>query len=306
VTIDAGDRQYRLTVTDVVPHATTRVKQANAFNDDPPPGMDYLLMRMNLDYLKGPPSKPLTTPWLGYAVLVDAQLWSAFAVPPEPKFANQDVVPGQSVEGWLPPFIVPADGIEAALLSFRLGPLDPTGGTWFSLGPASDTPAPLPRLAPSLGAIDAASARRPDAAVPLGAPALLQDAGRVIELQVTDVIRDAGRDPRTAALLKARPAPGDGYLLVKLKARYLSGPLDQPWTTPDRDYGVFAQNRVFGRAVGVATTPEPTFGSHHLLPGGEVEGWLPALELPLDAMEAPVLSYGRGRFGGGQTWFALE
>jgi hypothetical protein len=63
---------------------------------------------------------------------------------------------------------------------------------------------------------------------------------------------------------------------------------------------------MFGNAPGLAIPPEPHFGGIDLYPGGEAEGWLAVMELPKDGLEAPLLSYGKGLFGGGDTWFALN
>jgi hypothetical protein len=196
--------------------------------------------------------------------------------------------------------------MNSVLLSYGKGIFSDTGGTWFSLGEDTDQPGPLPQLARSDNAIDGSKAGQRNAAVPLGIPALLKDHDSLIELQVTDVIRDATREVQAANSFNQPPTPGNGYLLVKMKARYISGPTDRPWTTPESGHSVFALNRMFGVSSHTTVAPAPHFGGVDLYPGGEMEGWLPVLELPKDGLSAPILSYGKGLFGGGDTWFALE
>jgi len=307
-TIEDGDREYRITITEVVRNATAQVKKANLFNKDAPSGMDYILVKAKLEYLKGPQDKPFTTAPIGHSVMAEARMWGppTFAVAPEPKFADQDIFPGATVEGWLPPFIVPQDSMDSVILSYGKGLFGATGGTWFSLGEKTDKPAALPKLTPSANAIDASTAKQRDTAIPFKTAALFKDNDSLIEIQVVDVVRDATREVKAANSLNKDPTPGNGYLLVKLKARYISGPEDRPWTTPEVGQSVFALNRMFGNAPGLTVAPEPHFGGIDLYPGGEAEGWLPVMELPKDGLDAPILSYGKGLLGGGDTWFALQ
>jgi hypothetical protein len=55
--------------------------------------------------------------------MAEARMWGppTFAVAPEPKFADQDIFPGATVEGWLPPFIVPQDALDSVILSYGEG-----------------------------------------------------------------------------------------------------------------------------------------------------------------------------------------
>jgi hypothetical protein len=307
-TLKDGDKEYRVTIVDVVRNATTQVKKANMFNKDAPAGMDYILVKAKLEYLNGPQDKPFKTPSIGHSVMADARMWgaAAIAVAPEPKFAGKDIFPGATVDGWLEPFIVPTDSMDSVLLSYSKGVFGSTGGTWFSLGENTDKPGPLPKLSAAADVIDASRAKQRDAAIPFKTPALFKDKDSLIEIQVVDVVRDATREVKAANSLNKEPAPGSGYLLVKLKARYISGPEDRPWTTPNGGTSVFALSRMFGDAPGLTISPEPHFGGVDLYPGGEVEGWLPVMQVPTDGLDAPILSYGKGLFGGGDTWFALN
>jgi hypothetical protein len=135
---------------------------------------------------------------------------------------------------------------------------------------------------------------------------VFKDKGSVVEVQVLEVVRDATREVKAANSLNKDASPGSGYLLIKLRARYLSGPEDRPWTTPESGQSVFAMNRMFGNAPGLTVAPEPHFGGIDLYPGGVAEGWLPVMEVPSDGMTNPTLSYGKGLFGGAETWFALK
>jgi hypothetical protein len=53
-TLEDGDREYRITITEVVRNAAAQVKKANLVNKDAPSGMDYILVKAKLEYLKGP------------------------------------------------------------------------------------------------------------------------------------------------------------------------------------------------------------------------------------------------------------
>jgi hypothetical protein len=90
-----------------------------------------------------------------------------------------------------------------------------------------------------------------------------------------------------------------------MQARYIAGPEDQPWRTPTSGNSVFAQNRMWGNSSSVVE-PDPEFGGVDLFPGGQHEGWLDVIDLPKAGMDETILSYGKGLFGGGDTWFALK
>jgi hypothetical protein len=306
-TIKDGDKEYRVTITEVVRNASAQVKKANSFNSDAPAGMDYVLVKAKLEYLKGSADKAFTTPSSGHSIMGDARMWGSptISVEPEPKFAGQDIFPGATVEGWLSPFIVPKDAMDSALLSYGKGLFGSTGGTWFSLAGATDKPGPLPKLSASSDAIDSAKAKQRDSMAPFKVPVLFKDKDSLVEIQVVEVVRDATREVKAANTFNKDPSPGSGYLLVKLDAKYISGPEDRPWTTPTSGQSVFAQSRMFGDAPGLTIPPEPKFGGVDLYPGGEAEGWLAVMELPKDALDSPILSYGKGLFGGGDTWFSL-
>jgi hypothetical protein len=79
-------------------------------------------------------------------------------------------------------------------------------------------------------------------------------------------VRDATREVKAANSLNKAAAPGNGYLLVKLKARYMSGPEDRASPTPDSGQSVFALNRMFGNAPGFTIAPQPPFGGIDLYP----------------------------------------
>jgi hypothetical protein len=142
--------------------------------------------------------------------------------------------------------------------------------------------------------------------VPFRSPASFKDRTTQIEYQVVDVVRDATKEVMAANSLNKEPTPGNAYVLVKLKTRYIAGPEDQPWGTPTSGFSIFTANRMFGDAPGLVVTPEPKFGGVNLFPGAEFEGWLPVFEVPREALDTLILSVMQSPAGAGQTWFALQ
>ena len=71
-------------------------------------------------------------------------------------------------------------------------------------------------------------------------------------------------------------------------------------------HSVLAQSRMWGNSSTGVVGPKPEFGGVDLFSGGEHEGWLSVIDVPKDAMDEVILSYGKGLLGGAETWFALK
>lgn len=126
--------------------------------------------------------------------------------------------------------------------------------------------------------------------VPLGTVYRFEKDGRVYEVQVVEVIRNATARVKQANFLNPDPEPGSTYVLIKLRLAYLSGPSDFPFKTDDGDHRLYAANRFWG-APSFSVPPRPWFSGQDIFPGAVVEGWLGPKYLPTELQDEAVLVY---------------
>ncbi len=115
-----GGRVYAVGVLEVVRNALARVKAANMFNEDPPPGHDYILVRLGLEYIEGPENQPMITSSGEHRFYAANRLWGApiISVPPKPRFDGQEIFPGAKVAGWLAGKYIPIEAMDEAMLVY--------------------------------------------------------------------------------------------------------------------------------------------------------------------------------------------
>lgn len=306
ITLNQGGRTLEARVLEVQRDATAMVQKANSLNPDPKEGLSYVAIKMRLSYLQGPADKPYKTPSSGASLFAKSRMWGTegFSVPPSPSLGGIDVFPGATVEGWISPLQAPKDAMGDILLSWGKD-LFGGGETWFSLdGEKADAgPAPVVQAPPAPSGPNPGSGRGNP--VPLGQAAKVTDGKATFEVSVLQVERNASVLVKKANMFNADPEPGMDYLTIKIGLKYLSGPQDKPAKTPTSGASLFAQNRMWGTAA-ISVAPSPQFVGQDIFPGAEVEGWLSPIILPKEAMNESILSYGKGLFGDGETWFALK
>jgi len=75
--ISDGKTNFEVSVVQVERNASAMVKKANMFNSDPLPGMDYLAIKVKLNYLSGSQDKPVKTPTSGMSVFALNRMWGS-------------------------------------------------------------------------------------------------------------------------------------------------------------------------------------------------------------------------------------
>ncbi len=91
------------------------------FNEEPPAGNDYIVVKLRLKYLDGPQDEPYKTTDGGYKLYADNRFWGAPGfgnVPAEPSFTSQDIFPGATVDGWLAGRYLPVELMDQASLVY--------------------------------------------------------------------------------------------------------------------------------------------------------------------------------------------
>lgn len=96
------------------------VEQANMFNESPPADHSYILVKLSLKYLDGPKETTYGTTEGGHRLYAAGRFWGepVFSVAPRPEFADQDIFPGVTIEGWLPGKYVPDEHLNDAVLVY--------------------------------------------------------------------------------------------------------------------------------------------------------------------------------------------
>ncbi len=120
-TIKDGRTTFQLQVTAVERNAWPFVKKANMFNEEPPAGNDYIVVKLRLKYLDGPQDEPYRTTDGGYKLYADNRFWGAPGfgnVAAEPSFTSQDIFPGATVDGWLAGRYLPVGLMDQASLVY--------------------------------------------------------------------------------------------------------------------------------------------------------------------------------------------
>lgn len=278
--------------------AWSAMYEANQFNDPPPDGYEYLLVRLALEATA---DAPALYPRLAGERRV---LYAPVGVSPSP--LPEGLGAGQRVEAWAP-YLVAVDEDELVL----------------HVDSVYADPQPVPlfmaveegarhRLDPTLAELvpDELGLRHGEPA-PLGATAVAED------YAVT--VLEARRGPRVLDELAAnfagveRPRPGYEYALVRLRVRYLGGGGAVGWSqVGPSDFGSVGTDAANPEAETIAhprvyVLPDalrPLDAA--LLPGGEVEGWT-VVELPVEVETVALVFSPSFDFNGLNTrYFALK
>src|SRR5581483_6553153 len=130
----------RLIVTQVIrgEAAWLRIKQTADYSNPPPPGKEFVLIYLKLDYLDGPNDLVVPLSIASFEVLRNGEYDGKLAFlslpnPPEPVFGGQsgmDILPHQSTEGWIVKEVYSGDPNPRLVF---LRSLDGTGGAYFSI-----------------------------------------------------------------------------------------------------------------------------------------------------------------------------
>jgi hypothetical protein len=122
--------------------AWNKIKKANRYNDPPPEGMEYLLVRAMVDYTEGPSDEALRLNQWDFRIISQGQIIEPEAiVDPEPEF-DIEFFPGASGDGWMTWPIV--EGDEEPLLVIGMD-YDGSGGFFFEAWPDEPLPTNTPK-----------------------------------------------------------------------------------------------------------------------------------------------------------------
>lgn len=120
-TLKDGRSTFQVQVTSVERNGWPMVKKANQFNEAPPAGNDYIVVKLRLKYLVGPQDEPYKTTDGDYKLYADNRFWGAPGfgnVPAEPRFTSQNIFPGATVEGWIAGRYLPVELMDQAALVY--------------------------------------------------------------------------------------------------------------------------------------------------------------------------------------------
>jgi len=148
--ITQSGRTFEVTVLQIVRGETAwqMISDQNRFNDPPNEGHEYILFRVNVNYIQGPSDQTTSVNWLDFDVVsqIGSDYDMPFLVVPIPELDGR-VFPGSSANGWLAWEVLKNDLAPVAVFgadsSLR-------GGLWFKLDTVdaatpTPTPSPVPR-----------------------------------------------------------------------------------------------------------------------------------------------------------------
>ncbi len=246
-------------------HAWRRLREANQFNDPPPDGQEYLLVRLRVTsaHADAQPHPIAASDFRITGSRLNLNLPDA-AVPPEPELAGE-LRRGERTEGW-GVYLIAADEQQLMLAYDALSEISDAPLRFIALEAGASLSAD-----PALEAIDptrlGADPREPAPA--LRATVVTED----WEITVLEVRRgQAAWDLIVAANpYNDPPAAGREYLAVRVRARSIRPGEDPAWIT-DSAFAVWsgADAEVENPSV---VAPEPELNAT-LFAGGEATGWV--------------------------------
>jgi len=281
--------------------AWRRLFAANQFNDPPPAGHEYVLLRLAVRAtFDGQTPRQLFPELTGDRLLE----YAPGQVPPDPALETE-LAGGQSSEGWLP-FLVAA-GEQNLLIKVAELPSPPGAAPAFLAVDPGAAVAPDPSL--ELVVPNKAGADHREPAAP-GETAVMED----WEVTLREVARGQAALERLEAVYDGykRPADGREYVLCYVELRSIRAPAG-PDDARLVDNSLFAsvstraadpEAEEWGRPpVYLLPAPELDFYAY---PGASVAGWV-AIEVPAGARDvALVFSDGFARSELNTRYFALE
>ena len=255
--------------------AWLRLHAANTFNERPPEGWEYLLLKLEATFR----ARDRDAETLALDVTGDGGvLYGGFAaVPPDPRL-DVDFTRGATQTGWHT-FLIPKDESELLLVfQSMLESEAPYHYVALEEGARHLVDFSLEKLRPTdLG-------RDPAAPAPLGSTVTTEEWQVTVEQVLWD---EAAWDALLAAnQFNDPPAENRRYLLVEARVRYI-GVVEGPVILSSYDFSVTGSDGLI-YTLPALVEPEPIL-SGYLFPGGEVTGWV-ALETDR-FIEAPVLIF---------------
>ncbi len=288
-TLEDHGARLQIRVVDATKNAKAQVKDANVFNEDPPAGSDYLLVKVEARYVAGDFDRPYTTSAGENRLYAENRLWGApvLSIAPEPSFANNDIFPGATVQGWLPGKYLPTKDMDDAQLQYM--------GIYFKVGKATGASdqKPEPFSTPDPSKIAGAPVGSRFHPVPFGETYTLDDHGNKIAVKVTQAVLDASKQVHDANMFNADPPSGYSYVLVRTSLKLVQAAGSGPYKTTS-DARLYADNRLWG-APELVVGPEPKLEGQDIFQDAIVDGWLPPKYLPKD-LEKDALLYYQGVF----------
>ncbi len=258
---------WKLRVVEVVrgTEAWRRIEAANLFNDPPPKGTEYVLVRVWVKDLRTQGDETRSIGALDFDVTGHRGVVypPASVVEPDPAL-DLELFPGGEGEGWIS-FLVPQDEENLVLifeeaLSFDSTPL------FLALEEGARVETPVEELA-AYPVNDLGRSLQDPA--PFGAAVGTEEWW----VQVAEVVRgeEAWRRIEGANLFNDPPAEGMEYVLVRVRVRYI-GNRERPVGIDEGAFGLVGERgQKYDRPFVVPPAPALDV---RLFPGGAYEGWV--------------------------------
>ncbi len=287
---EAHGELWQVQALDVVrgDEAWRRLKEANKYNDPPPEGQEYLLVRLKVGC--SPKAKEA---YLSYDVTGDRGiLYSPFAaVPPKPRLSLDACKPTQDASGWVA-FLIGADERNLMLVfqefvnsDYAYYYLALEEGARILADMTLEEITPEPNLGSK------------EAPVPLGKTLTTKN----WQLTVEEVLWDDGAWERIAAANQFNdpPAPGRQYVMIWTQARYI-GIDPGPHVISNLRFSILGGDEALYDAPSVVC-PEPELWEE-LFSGATFSGWL-CMEVD-KVTERPLLIF--EKYPDGSRYFSLQ
>jgi len=136
----SNDYEVRVTLIDLIrgDEAWQMIHDANMFNDPPGAGFEYILAKVNFEFLSGPTSYSyyeVSPVWFDAVSSTGQDYDFVSVVLPNPSISTTLFDPGDSHEGWVSFYVSTSDTTPLMTFGRRF---DSTGGIWFKLYESSD------------------------------------------------------------------------------------------------------------------------------------------------------------------------
>jgi hypothetical protein len=282
---------WKVQALDVVrgAEAWQRLEEANAYNEPPPEGQEYLLVQLKVGcFLKGKGD------YFSYYVTGDRGIfYSAFAAtPPEPRLSSLKCDPMKRTTGWAA-FLIRA-GEQNLILAFEEFVDYDYAYHYLALeeGARILIDMDLEQITPE------SDRGTKEAPVPLGETLTLED----WQVTIEDVVWDEAAWERIVSTnsFNDPPPPGRKYVLVKARMRYI-GVDKGPVLLSDNEFSLLGSDEVRYEPATVVC-PEPELHAD-LFSGARFTGWL-CLEVD-EAAERPLLIF-EEEYPDGLLYFSLH
>lgn len=261
--VNLSQRKVQILETLQGDEAWAQISQANSFNDPPPEGMEYLMLKIRVENIAEGDTEIKISKSDFNLTGSNLQKYSpASVVAPDPNFSD-GLFPGGETMGWVP-FLVSPDETNLITIVDPIYDFDETP-QYIALDEGASITS-----SPKLSAIRPTDngKSRSDAAN-LGDLIVTDD----WEIRITKIIRG---DSAWQRIIEANsynepPSAGMAYLLVKIYAHYIGDDENGAAVSSLSVKTTGSRNVIYDTPSIV--DPEPAFDAT-LFPGGEIEGWL--------------------------------